>query len=113
MRRLIAALDDDSFQRREAAMKQLQELGPSAEPALRTVLQGQPSPEQRRRVEIILVALAEPHLLSAEQLRAIRAVTVLEQIGSPEARQNLKGLAGGVAAAPLTRSARSALERMR
>ena len=50
--------------------------------------------------------------LPAETLQAIRAVEVLEQIGSKEARATLAKLAGGAADARLTREARGALERL-
>jgi RNA polymerase sigma factor (sigma-70 family) len=113
LRRLIAALDHDSFQQREAAMKQLKELGPGAESALRAALQGKPAAEQRRRIETLLAALEEPRALTAEDFRSVRAVAVLERIGSLEAQRILKDLASGAASALLSRTARGALERMR
>jgi RNA polymerase sigma factor (sigma-70 family) len=108
-RKLLADLDSDALARREAAVKRLKELGLQAEPALRAVLRAKPSLEQRRRIEPLLAALAEmPQVLSAEQLRQLRAVIVLERIGSPEARRLLEDAAKGPESARLTRQARAA-----
>jgi hypothetical protein len=46
------------------------------------------------------------------RLRVLRAVTVLEWIGTPEAQQILKILATGVPEAPETNDARAALKRL-
>jgi hypothetical protein len=47
-----------------------------------------------------------------EELRRVRAVEVLELIGTPEARRLLEELAGGEPAARLTREASSSLRRL-
>ena len=47
-----------------------------------------------------------------ERLREWRALEVLEQIGTPEARAVLKALAEGAPAARLTQGAKVALERL-
>jgi hypothetical protein len=49
---------------------------------------------------------------SAESLREVRAVTVLELRATPEARRVLRRLAGGLAEANLTREAAAALARL-
>jgi RNA polymerase sigma factor (sigma-70 family) len=109
-RKLLADLDSDSFESREAAVKRLKELGLPAEPALRTSLKAKPSLEQRRRIEPLLAQLAEtPQALSAVDLRQLRALIVLERIGSPEARRLLEDVAKGPESARLTRQARAAL----
>lgn len=109
-RKLLADLDSDSFAAREAAAKRLKELGLQAEPALRAALKAKPSLEQRRRIEPILAALSEmPEKLSSEELRQLRALIVLERIGSPEARRLLEEAAKGPPSARLTRQARSCL----
>src|SRR5262249_21668088 len=109
-RKLLADLDGDSFEVREAAAKRLKELGLHAEPALRGALNARPSLEQRRRIEPLLAALvATSQALSAEDLRQLRALIVLERIGLPEARRLLENVAKGPESAALTRQARAAL----
>ncbi len=110
MRKLLADLDSDSFADREAAVKRLKELGLQAEPALRAALKANPSLEQRRRIEELLAALPEttsPPM--PEELRQLRALIVLERIGTSEARRMLEDVAKGPESACLTRQARAAL----
>lgn len=108
--RLLAGLDSDRFAIREKTMKQIEEIGELAKPALQKTLVGKPSPEMRRRIEQLLSKVETP--LSPRQLRALRAVEVLELIGTPEARHMLETLAGGAAGAQLTREAKASLARL-
>jgi RNA polymerase sigma factor (sigma-70 family) len=109
LRRLLADLDDADFARREAASKQLTELGELAEAALRGALRGEPSPEVRRRVEALLAGLRL--VQTPEARRHLRAVRVLEGVSSAEARRLLERLAEGAPEARLTREAKASLER--
>src|SRR5262249_7483471 len=111
IRRLIADLDDDVFAVREAAQKALAKLGAVAEPVLRETLDNNPSAETRRRIEGLLAiyTLGAP---DPEILRRLRAVQVLEQLATPEARQVLHALARGAAGDRLTREAKTALQRL-
>jgi WD40 repeat protein len=104
-------LGSDKFAVREAATRNLQRLGKSVLPALRETLQGTQSLEVRRRLEGILSALQEGEL-SADDLRLVRAVQVLEQIGSKEARQVLRDLAQGSRGPLLRQEAREGLKRL-
>jgi WD40 repeat protein len=114
MRKIVMDLDDDSFPRREAAVKRLTELRREAEPALRAALKAKPSLEQRRRIEELLAALpVVPPPPTRDELRQLRALIVLERIGSPEARRLLEEPAKGPQSARLTRQARAALECLR
>jgi WD40 repeat protein len=108
---LIAKLDDDSFQVRERAAKELEELAELAEPALRKELDGSPSAEMRRRTTRILQQLQFPGS-SPELLRAIRAIEVLEHIATPEARAVLETLASGTVKDRLASEAKVSLKRM-
>jgi HEAT repeat protein len=109
--RLIRDLDDETFAVRAKATKELEELGELAEPALRTALEGKPSLEVRRRVEQLLKRLDE-QMPTPERLRTLRAIAVLERIGTAEARELLRSLAKGAAGASPTREAKSALRRL-
>lgn len=110
IRQWIADLDSDEFPRRETASAELAALGDQARAALQASLQAKPSVELRRRVEALL---ADPGLVrSAETLRRLRAVEVLERIGSPEARQILETLVQGAPEARQTREAKTALARL-
>jgi hypothetical protein len=109
---LVADLDSARFKVRDRAARELERLEETARPALQAALTAGPSPgkqseEFRRRVEALLKKMEEP-LTSAE---ALRAVEVLEQVATPTARQELRRLAQGAAAARLTREATAALRR--
>ena len=108
--RLLADLDDDEFTVRENASEELAKLGVSVLPALQKALAAEPSPEVRYRVETLLKKLSTP---TPERLRLQRAVMVLEQIGSPEAKQLLDTLAKGAEGALLTHEARAAKKRLK
>jgi WD40 repeat protein len=113
-RRLLAALDDPAFSRRDAATKRLRELGLKAEPVLRAALRGKLTLEPKRRIEGLLAELAKaPQPLAAEELRQLRGLIVLECIGTAEARRVLEAVANGPESARLTRQARAALAAMR
>jgi WD40 repeat protein len=109
--RWLAQLDDDRFTAREKATEELAELGKLVEGPLRKHLQGDPSVESRRRMEALLHKIEET-TFSPERARAIRAVEVLERIGSAEAKRVLETLATGAPDAELTREASAALKRL-
>jgi RNA polymerase sigma factor (sigma-70 family) len=106
---LIRDLESDQFAARERATRELGALAEAAAPALRRALRGKPSVDLRRRVEQLLM---DVEAVSAEQLRRLRAVEVLEQVGSPEARRVLQALARGASEVRLTREAKAALNRL-
>jgi WD40 repeat protein len=111
IRRLIAALDDNRFEQRAQAGKELEQLGADAEPILRQALADKPSPEVARRVETLL---AGPNIsrFSTQTLQKLRAVQALEQIGTAKARDVLDKLSRGIPEARLTREAQDARERL-
>jgi dipeptidyl aminopeptidase/acylaminoacyl peptidase len=106
---LLADLDSNDFQVRDRATRELREFGRLAEPALRTVLEKGPPAETRRRVAELLDRLQG---LSPDELRALRAVAVLERVDSIEARQDLQRLADGAPSALVTREAKAARARL-
>lgn len=109
--RLIADLDGPAFRVREASARRLGELGPAVWPAVRQALKGSPSAEARERLEKLRDQLLDP-VPPPETLRVLRAVAVLERVGTADARKVLEGLAGGADGAPETRAARSAVGRL-
>jgi WD40 repeat protein len=112
VRRLIADLDNDSFDVREKASSELGDFGRSVEGALKKAKAEKLSPEQKRRIERLLNDLA-PVGEDPEPWRQTRALAVLEQIGDAEARKLLARLAAGPADAALTREAKATLERLK
>ncbi len=108
--KLVLDLDSSDFATRERASVELSTLDSLAEPALRTALSSQPSLEMRRRVQQLLEQLASPP--SSTHLRTLRAVEVLEHIGTPGAREVLETLAGGAIEARLTKEAKASLRRL-
>jgi hypothetical protein len=59
-----------------------------------------------------LLKKVEGDTVSGERLREMRALEVLEGLGTPEARKLLEALAGGTADAVLTQEAKAALQRL-
>jgi WD40 repeat protein len=107
----IADLDNDDFATRQTAAKSLREAGESAERALRKARGGGSSLEARKRIDQILEAIGQRRA-SAQELRALRAIQLLEEIGSPETHQFLETLAKGWSEARQTREAKAALARL-
>src|SRR5579883_3394490 len=111
LRRLLADLQSEQFDVREKAQKELEALGDVAEPALRKTLASKPALEVRRRVEAVLERLRGP-VTRPELLQSLRAVAVLEGIGTPEARRLLEVLVKGAPEARLTSEANTSLQRL-
>ncbi len=80
------------------------------EPALRAELAKSDSPEQKKRIKQLLEL--PPLLRDPERIRRWRAVAVLEQIGTPEARKLLELVAQSPAGSTEEQAARAALRRL-
>jgi hypothetical protein len=65
----------------------------------------------RRRLEAILETMKGEEM-DRQRLRLLRAVTVLEQVGSAEARRLLRALARGSADPGVAEEARASLRRL-
>jgi WD40 repeat protein len=111
VRELLPKLDGEKYATREAAFGALKKLGPVIEMDLCAALEGKVSPEMRKRLQK-LVDSWEKRPTSAEELRGVRAIQVLERIGSAEARAVLARVAEGAPGAWLTQQARLALKRL-
>jgi hypothetical protein len=109
--RLIANLDSPRFTTRRKAARALEQLAEVAEPALRQTVRGRPRLETWEWVERLLKKLEAP-VTSPERLRGLRALAVLEHIGTPAARRVLRSLADGEHQARLTQEAEAALKRL-
>jgi hypothetical protein len=107
---LLEQLEADDFKARQRATEELEKVGEQAVPALKKALAGKPSLEARKRLEGLLERLTGQ--TPAPLLRSLRAVEVLEHLGTPEAKQVLLTLAGGALASALTREAKASLERL-
>jgi WD40 repeat protein len=110
--RWITDLDSDQFEVRERASRDLERLGEAVVDALRNAKTRDLSLEHARRIDRLLEKLGGPGP-GPEQLRAIRAVAALEQVGSPGARKILERLAAGAAGARLTQEAELTLQRLK
>jgi hypothetical protein len=108
---MLGQLDSKRFAVREKATQQLEQLGERASPALRKALAAGPALEVRQRIEQLLEKLSKP-VASTDLLRGLRAIEILEQVGTATARQVLESLARGDPEARLTRDARDALARL-
>jgi WD40 repeat protein len=109
--KLIADLDADSFEAREKAAQQLAALGKSVQPALKKALAEKPSAEAQRHIVGLLERMTDPGP-APDLLRPLRAVELLERIGTPDAKNLLGTLAKGQADAPLTVAAAESLRRL-
>jgi WD40 repeat protein len=104
--KLIADLDSDRFAVRQKAAKGLEDLGEAAEHAIRSALQGNTTAEAHQRLALLL------EKRGPDQLRKLRAIDVLERIGTNEARQVLETLAKNSPAPQVAEAAGFALMRL-
>src|SRR5262249_50756664 len=111
--RLIAKLDSKQLAVRRQAGTELARMGDLAAVALQKALDDRPTLEMRRQIERLQERLVSTHELPADLLRALRALEVLEQIHTSEARQAVERIATGAAGTLLTRRAQETLTRMR
>jgi len=109
LKELTADLGGKEFAARTKAENALLALTEAALPALRRALDGKPGLEAQRRIEQLIAQIENPR---GDRLRLLRAVTLLERIGTPAARDILQKLSGGIEEARLTQDARAALARL-
>jgi hypothetical protein len=107
----IADLDSANFQAREAATKTLESIGVVAIPAIEKKLGEKLPLEPQQRLEAVLQKI-DDRAMTADELRASRAIEALEAIGTPEARTILDSLAKGGGGALVTDRAQQALGRL-
>jgi WD40 repeat protein len=109
--RLVAELNDERFDVRAKATKELDQLGEAVVPGMRTRVGKAPSLETERRL-IQFLEKYDPVAISPARLREIRALELLEQL-MPASREALAELAQGAPNARITRAAAAALARQK
>jgi WD40 repeat protein len=110
--KLIGDLASEDFPVRQAALKTLEAVGGEAAAELRQAAEKSGSPEVRKLAGEALTKI-EASAPSADDLRGLRAVEVLENIGTAEARALLTRWAAGPAGQRLTSEATAALARLK
>jgi hypothetical protein len=103
-------LDNQKFAERERATRELEEVGDRAAAALETFLAAKPSAEARGRAEKLLMK-TRSQVATSESAQALRALEVLEWIGTPKARELVENLAKGAEGALVTEEAKRSLKR--
>ena len=112
IQRWIADLNSNQFAAREKAAQALEGLGESVEQELKHALENHPAPGMQHRLQRLLEKTHAP-VASPEQMRSMRAVEVLERIGTREAHAVLKGLTRGDPESWMTKQAKASLDRLR
>ena len=93
---LVGDLDSDDFATRENASAQLAWLGPQVRSTLTKVREFPRNPAQvRHRIQVLLDIFDTMFVKDPRTLQAIRAIWVLERIGTPEAKRLLQTVAAG------------------
>ncbi len=110
LRGLLTRLDSNRFQEREKASEDIARLGRVVKPFLVKALKAGPSLEVRRRLERLLEGMSD-HEATAEEVRQLRALEVLEGIGTEEARRVAAPLTEERAGTLVSRAARATLAR--
>jgi len=109
--RLIADLNTDDFAVRQKASAELEKLGDQTHAALRRALAGNPTLEARRRIERVMEATADEDA-KPERRQVLRALDILAQLGTHQAREVLRSVATGPPHARVTEAAKEALKRV-
>jgi WD40 repeat protein len=110
---LLKDLDDENFEVRDKAMRELGRMGRSIEGMLKATREKQGlSVEVRVRVEELLDQVSKGRS-SPEYLQTLRAIEVLERVGNAEAKAVLEKIATGLAESELTKQAKAALDRLK
>jgi hypothetical protein len=112
LQKLIAELDSGMFKERDSASRELAVIGEMALPSLRAALKNPASVEQRERIEKLIATLQDTVNVEA-YLREVRALEVLERIGTAEAKKIVENMASGSTSALPTREAKLVLSRWR
>jgi len=111
IKRLVTDLENEKFEVRRNAFRDLEKLAEQAEAHLRARLAENPPLEVRRRIEPLVQKL-DAFVPDQEQVRLLRAIELLERIGTSDAQFVLRELTKGAPEVRLTTDARAALDRL-
>jgi hypothetical protein len=109
--RLLAELSNEDFKVRARASSEIRDLGSLAVPALEKLVSGKVDLEVFMRAKRLL-RLIDEGVPSARMVPQLRAIEVLEWLGTPQARRALRKISEGTPALRLTEESRAALERL-
>ncbi len=107
----IEDLGSDKFRTRITAFRKLDHLYDLVHPFLKKAAKDSPTLEMHQRLNRLLTKERKV-TFTAEELRVIRAMQILERIGNKEARQILRRLATGHPQVRLTQEAKESLLRL-
>ena len=108
----VADLGSDDFPTREAAVKALEKVGGEASALLKEAVEKSASAEVRKRAAELLGKIDAP-ASRPDELKVLRAVEAMENLGTPEARAQLEKWAAGPAGHRVTLEAATALARLK
>jgi WD40 repeat protein len=110
LQHLIGELKNANYAVRDKASRNLAQMDTQIIPALEVILHDEAPVEAKRRITKIIEEL-EAHKTAPANFRAVRAVEVLERIGSQESTALLQSFSNGAAHSRLTTAAKDALSR--
>ena len=108
----VADLGSDDFPTREAAVKALEKAGGEASARLKEAVEKSASAEVRKLAAELLGKIDAP-AARPDDLKVLRAVEAMENLGTPEARAQLEKWAAGPAGHRVTLEAATALARLK
>jgi len=110
LNRLVEQLDSENQAQRDDATRQLIALDEQARAAVESALMKSQSAEVRKRAARVLERIDQG--INGPDARPVRAVEVLEMIGTAAAKKILTQLSRGAAEARLTKEALASLARL-
>src|SRR5262249_9064041 len=110
LRRLVDGLGSDNFATRRRSQEALSDAAPRISSRLERALREADDLEVKKRLRAALQSAT--FWPCPPETRSVRAVEVLERLGTPEARKFLRELTAGNADARLTIEAKEALKRL-
>lgn len=112
IKKLLRDLGDDTFTTRKTAFRRLKELDRLAIKEVEAAFKTSQSQEVKKRCNDLLKSARSNLVTNREQIHQLRAIQVLEKIGSPKAEALLEKLATGAPEARQTIEAKKVLARL-